>query len=88
MWSSVDSRGPWAKNANFNMVNETATEFFANFTRANSLYGLLYEWIVLDLDKGVSPPNFGSDEHRRELWLLLKELPIFKNLGDQKRRSR
>lgn len=48
-------KGPWGNNANYNMLREAALELFKNFDRRNPLFELLYEWIVLDLNKGVLP---------------------------------
>ncbi|CAK0837422.1 unnamed protein product, partial [Prorocentrum cordatum] len=73
--------GPWHMDGNFRKVEEAAQEWHASSDHRDLLFVHLYPRIVRDLNQGVLPAEFGSDERIKSTWDALPEQLVFWRRG-------
>jgi hypothetical protein len=86
VWNAM--KGPWAKSANFQTMKECATQYFASEDHTCSLFRFSYPLIVKCRGKGRAPSTFGTEEHYKEVFNIVRDSPLWKNEGTGMKISR
>jgi hypothetical protein len=73
--------GPWKGGAHFGKYSEAMAEYTNNFTWRDDLFQFLYNRITCDLNFGVRPPGWATEEHMRSTFETMRESNIFADIG-------
>ena len=76
-------RGPWASQANYQLVGGGASELFANFDENLGLFkNFMYERICRSRNRGLLPVGFGTPEHLKLTWEEIQDDKAIKGMSE------
>lgn len=72
-------RGPWMKNGNLRQLQEAADEYFKVNSEDDQVFQMMYPMVAKDW--GEVGPTFGTDDHRKSVWVRLRDSPFLGSTG-------